>query len=181
MKELKYLLGLPLLKLGWAFLKIGIVFFGGGYVMIPAIQHEFVENLHWLNHQQFMDGIAISQLTPGPVAVLSTFTGYIIGNIPGALLATFCAFLPGCLLMLFFSKSYSWLSEEESARKVLDSLIPAIAGLLIGSAWILGGKAVTSLAGGALFVVALIALIRYKVNPIILIVVSACIGMIFGL
>jgi len=181
MKGIKCFLALPLLKLGWAFLKIGVVFFGGGYVLIPVIHREFVENLHWLSNREFLDGAAISQLTPGPIAVLATFTGYKVCGISGALIATVAAFLPGCLLMIFFSKSYSWLKEEESARKVLNTLIPAIAGLLIASAWMLGGKALANVGGAAMFVIALIAFILFKVNPIFLIAAGAVIGMAFRL
>ena len=90
----------------WIFFKIGLVFFGGGYVVFPVIHRELVTNLHLLTEQEFIDGIAISQITPGPIAIIATFAGFIIANTWGALVGTFAMFLPGSALMFFISKNY---------------------------------------------------------------------------
>jgi chromate transporter len=65
---------------GLTFLKIGLVFFGGGFVLITVLHWQLVDQLHWLTPQEFLDGVAISNLTPGPIAVLATFTGYLMGE-----------------------------------------------------------------------------------------------------
>jgi len=181
MKRPEWLLAAPIVKVAWIFLKIGLVFFGGGYVLIPLIHRELVVNQHMLTQQEFLDGTAISQLTPGPLAVLSTFAGYKIAGIPGALVATVVVFTPGTLLMLIISGSYTRLKKYESVRNVLNTLIPAIAGLLIAAAWMIGRESVKALPGLIIFIIALIALIRYKVNPAILIGLAAIAGMLLKL
>lgn len=167
--------------LAWVFLKIGFLFFGGGYLVIPVMHRELVENLHWLTEREFIDGTAISQLTPGPVAVLATFAGYRVGGVAGALIGTFSAFLPGSLLMLFFSHSYERLRQITPTRKVLNTLVPVVSGLLLAAAWSIGKQAIVGWATAVMFVAALIALIRYRVNPAILIITSAMVGLIFRL
>ena len=76
------------LKLCGVFLKIGVIFFGGGYVLIPLLHRIMVDQLHWLSLKEFLDGVALSQLTPGPLAMLATFTGYKAAGFAGALAAT---------------------------------------------------------------------------------------------
>ncbi len=95
----------PIMLLFFVFLKIGLIFFGGGYAVIAIMQRELVSNYHFLTNREFIDGVAISQFTPGPVAVLSTFVGYKVYGIIGALIATFAMFLPGATLMIFISKT----------------------------------------------------------------------------
>lgn len=177
MKTLKWLSGISLIKLAWVFLKIGLVFFGGGFVVIPVMHRELVQNLHWLTERAFVDGVAISQLTPGPIAVLATFAGYRVAGVSGALIATLAVFLPGSLLMLFLSRSYDILSRPGTARKVLDTLIPAIVGLLIAAAWQIGTTAITGWVGLLVFFVAFVALVRYKVSPALLIIAAAVTGL----
>ncbi|MRR35677.1 chromate transporter, partial [bacterium] len=63
----------PLVTIAWTFLKIGLVFVGGGYVLIPLLHRIMVDQYHWLTMKEFLDGLALSQLTPGPLAILATF------------------------------------------------------------------------------------------------------------
>lgn len=181
MKVLKQLPILIIPKLAWIFLKIGIVFFGGGFVVIPVIHRELVQNLHLLTERQFVDGTAISQLTPGPVAILSTFAGYKIGGAAGALTATIALFLPGSLLMIFLTRSYAVLKDMDTVRNALNTLIPVVVGLLLASAWTIGRTAMTSWYSAAIFLAALFLLIRYKINPAILIIAAAISGLLFHL
>jgi len=143
-----------------------------------VMHRELVTNMHLLTDRQFVDGTAISQLTPGPVAVLATFAGYKVSGILGALVATIAIFLPGSLLMIFLSKSYAILRELDAARKVLNTLIPVVVGLLLASAWTIGRTAVTDWYGVVVFLVALIALVRFKVNPALLIIAFAVLGLL---
>lgn len=167
-----------LLILFWIFFKIGLVFFGGGYVVIPIMHRELVTNLHLITERQFIDGIAISQLTPGPVAILATFAGYCIQGVLGALIGTFAMFLPGICLMLFISKSYERIKNSNLARRTLNTIIPVIVGLLVGAAWQIGSKAINNKLDLAMLLVSFFLLVRYKVNPVILIALSAFLGLI---
>jgi chromate transporter len=77
----------PISNLAATFLKIGAVFFGGGFVLVPVLHHRLVTELGWLSPKEFLDGVAISNLTPGPIAVLATFAGYHVAGFAGALRA----------------------------------------------------------------------------------------------
>ena len=76
------------------FLKIGVISFGGGYAMIPILQWDMVDHLGWLTLQQFLDGILLGFVTPGPIIILATFVGYWIYGLLGAVVATVSIFLP---------------------------------------------------------------------------------------
>lgn len=163
------------------FLKIGFLFFGGGYAVIPIMQKDLVSNLHLLTQKEFIDGIAISQLTPGPVAILSTFAGYCISGISGALIATFAMFLPGSLLMLFLSKSYERIINSNRAMLVFNTIIPVIIGLLIAASWQISQSAIHNYIGLIIFFTSLFLLIKYKISPAILILAAAFLGFVFKL
>ena len=78
-----------LLQLFWSFIKIGAFTFGGGYAMISMVEIEVVDRKKWITEKQYMDMIAISQATPGVIAInTATYVGYAVGGFPGALLAT---------------------------------------------------------------------------------------------
>ena len=175
----KLLLAPSLLALGWVFLKIGLVFFGGGFVVLPVIHHELVQNLHWLTEREFIDGTAISQLTPGPIAVLATFAGFRVGGVAGALVATVMIFLPGNLLMLALSHSYESLTKMDAGRQVLDTLVPVVVGLLFAAAWQIGKGTMHGWLSVAVLGVSLVALVRFKVNPALLIVGAALLGIAY--
>jgi len=180
MGVLKWLSLSSYIMLAWVFFKIGLVFFGGGFVAIPLMHRELVVNLHWLSEQQFVDGTAISQLTPGPVAVLATFAGYQVAGVPGALVATAAMFLPGSVVMVLLSRSYEAFKNLQAARTILTTLIPVIVGLLLTAALQIGLTAVTGWADILILGAALIALIRFKTNPALLIIAAAVLGLLKG-
>lgn len=153
----------------WIFLKIGLVFFGGGYVVLPVIHRELVTNLHLLTEQEFIDGTAISQLTPGPIAVIATFAGYVIANVWGALIGTFAMFLPGSALMFFISKNYDRIRNSSAAYQVLNTIIPVIVGLLIATSLQIF-QIDSSKFNLLILILSLIMLIRFKINPAIVII-----------
>ena len=165
----------------WIFFKIGLVFFGGGYVVIPVLHRELVTNLHLLTEQEFIDGTAISQLTPGPVAIMATFAGYKISGIIGAIVATFAMFLPGISLMLFISKNYEKIKNSDLARRALNTIIPVIVGLLFAASFQIGKSIINNPLDITVMLVSLFILIKYKINPALLIIVSAVFGLVLHL
>lgn len=180
--KLFHIFAIPsILFIFWVFLKIGFLFFGGGYAVIPVMHRELVSNLHLLTEKEFIDGIAISQLTPGPVAVLATFAGYCVKGIIGALIATFAMFLPGSVLMLFLSKSYEKIKDSDKAMQVLNTIVPIIIGLLVAASWQIGKAAIHNYIGLCLFFISLFVLTKYKISPAILIIAAAFLGFLFKL
>ena len=86
--------------MSWIFLKISVVAFGGGYAMIPILQWDMVDHLGWLTLRQFLDGILLGFVTPGPIIITATFVGYWLKGLPGALVATVSIFLPPILKLV---------------------------------------------------------------------------------
>jgi chromate transporter len=123
-----------LMGLAITFFKIGLVFFGGGFALIPILHHQLVADLGWLTQREFVDGVAISQLTPGPIAVLATFAGYHVDGVIGALVATIALFAPSFVLMLIISHFYQRLRHLPAVRDFLAGITPAVVGLIIAAA-----------------------------------------------
>jgi chromate transporter len=130
--------GAGLAKLAAVFFQIGLIFFGGGFVLLPVLHSRLVTKLGWLTQREFVDGVAISQLTPGPIAVLATFAGYHEGGVAGALVATAALFAPGFLFMLFLSSQYERRKDQPWARRFLAGVNPAVAGMVLAAAAALG-------------------------------------------
>lgn len=178
-----------ILRLLLSFLKIGLFSIGGGYATIPLIEEQVV-NLHgWLNLQEFTDIITISQMTPGPLAVnTSTFVGIRTAGIPGAVIATFgCVFSGFCLSILLY-RFFEGHQESTAALRVLGGLRAASAGLIAASAGTivllaLTGASTLSLAAMqvnftamGLFAASLFALRKWKLNPLIVMLITGVAG-----
>jgi len=163
------------------FLKVGLVFFGGGFVLIPVLYQHLVGDFGWLTQQQFTDGVAISQLTPGPIAVLATFAGYRVASVPGAIFATVALFTPSTLLMLVISHFYELLRNIRHIQDFLAGVVPAVVGLIVAAAVALapGSLNLHRPAGIALAVVSLWLLWRWKWHPAIVLGIGALCGTVF--
>lgn len=168
-----------LVKLAWLFLKIGVIFFGGGYVLIPLLHRIMVDQLQWLTLKEFLDGVALSQLTPGPLAMLATFTGYKAAGFPGALVGTVFIFLPCTVLMLAISSRYEKMRNMELIRNTLDGLLPAVVGLVAAAAWNLGKTSLTSGRDFILLIAGLLILQFTRVSPMFVILGAAVVGLVF--
>lgn len=147
------------------FFHIGLIFFGGGFVLLPVLHDRLVGRLGWLSPREFIDGVAISQLTPGPIAVLATFAGYHRQGVAGALVATAALFLPGFLWMLFLSRQYELRRDQPLARRFLAGVNPAVAGLVLSAAFVLGRGSMTSWPHWAAAIVAFLLLTLARVHP----------------
>ncbi len=164
-----------MLTLAWTYLRIGMIFFGGGYVLIPLLQHLLVEQYKWLTLREFLDGVAISQLTPGPLAMLATFTGVRVAGFSGGLVATICIFAPCIILILFVGRYYTRLKEIDLIRSTLDNILPAVVGLVASAAWSLG-TTLGSLREWVTLAVAFCIFRWTKVNPMVMILGAGLLG-----
>lgn len=165
-----------LLRLFLAFLKIGSVVFGSGYVLLAFLQTEFVTNLHWLTNQQLLDAVAVGQFTPGPVFTTATFIGYIVAGWIGAVLATVAIFLPGFVLVALSGPIIPRLRRSPLAAAALDGVVAASLALMAVVTWHLGKASILDWTTLAIFGLSLIALLRFKLNSAWLIATAGVVG-----
>ncbi len=153
-----------LAQLTWIFLKIGVISFGGGYVMIPILQWEVVDHLRWLTLRQFLDGLLLSYVTPGPLLILAAYVGFSIRGLAAAALATVAVFLPSVFLIIFLSPFYHQIKESRWVRPVLQGILASLVGMLALVAAQLARATLASLADLILMAASLAALLAFKVD-----------------
>ena len=166
------------LQLLYSYLKIGFFGFGGGYAMLSLIHNEIVERNAWLTEQEFADIVAISQVTPGPIAVNSaTYVGYnVTGNVWGSIIATVAVCLPALTVMLLATRFYLKLSGNRYVAGAMRGMQPMIVGMIAAAALLLVTPATfIDWRSWAIFGACLAAAF-FRVNPIILIVLSGVVG-----
>lgn len=161
------------------YLKIGVFGFGGGYAMLSLIQFEIVERYHWLTLQQFTDVVAISQMTPGPIGINSaTYIGYTVtGNIWGAVIATVAVCLPSFLMVLFISYFFVKFKNNKYVNAAMSGLLPMSVALIGAAALLLMNKD-NFYKSILIFVAAFFLTWKYKVHPILMILLAGVMGFI---
>ena len=146
------------------FLKIGVISFGGGYAMIPILQWDMVDHLGWLTLKQFLDGILLGFVTPGPIIILATFVGYWVHGLPGAVVATVSIFLPPIAIIIFLTPFYQRIKEARLMRHVIRGILAALVGMLVLVIIQMSQAALVDLKTWAVMAGAALALIAFKVN-----------------
>jgi chromate transporter len=169
-----------LLTLAWIYFRIGLIFVGGGYVLIPLLNHIMVEQYKWLTLRQFLDGLALSQLTPGPLAMLATFTGFKAGGFAGATIATIFIFIPCTVLMLVVGRHYRRLKNIDLIKSTLDGLLPAVVGLVAAAAWNLGASSLSGVKEFAILAVGFALFKWTKISPMIVILGAGAVGLLLN-
>jgi chromate transporter len=164
-------------KLFFTFLKIGSVLYGSGYVLLAFLQADLVVRFGWLTDQQLMDAIAIGQVTPGPVFTTATFIGYILGGIPGALLATLGIFLPSFIFVAISNPLIPRMRKSEWVSGLLDGVNVASLALMAAVTWQLARSSIIDPVAAAMALVSALLLFRFKVNSTWLVLGGACMGL----
>lgn len=113
---------------------VSLSLFGGGYVMIPILKSMLVDQLAWITHDDFLYGISIGQVTPGPILVSATFFGYQVAGFAGACAATIAIFAPSAILMVALSALFHSLKHNAIVQAALAGLKPCVVGLILYSA-----------------------------------------------
>ncbi|MEN3281538.1 MAG: chromate transporter [Solirubrobacteraceae bacterium] len=126
--------GGKLLSVAWVAFKVGALSYGGGFVVIPLMQSDAVDRHHWLTDGQFLDAVALGQVTPGPVTHTVAVVGYGAAGVGGALLAAAVAFAPSFAFILLGAAHFDRLRSDHRARAFLDGAGPAAIGAILGSA-----------------------------------------------
>lgn len=177
-----------LLQLFVSYLKIGFFGFGGGYAMLSLIHSEVVVRNAWLTNGEFSDIVAISQMTPGPIALNSaTYIGYEVAGIWGSIVATTAVCIPALTVMMLITRFYLKLHDNIYVKSVVAGMKPVVVGMIMSAALLLilphsaEGRSFIDGWSWAIFTLTLIASAR-KVNPILLIACSGLAGvLIYGI
>jgi len=127
---LSYLTDPRITDLSLSLSKIGALAFGGGFTAIPLIQYEMVERFHWLSTKEFLDGIALGQVTPGPILITSTFVGYKVSGVLGATMATLGVFFPSFFILVLLIPYHDRLKGVEKVRMMEQGVLGSFIGML---------------------------------------------------
>jgi chromate transporter len=149
-------------RLLYVFLKIGAFTFGGGYVMVPILEGEVVNRFGWLSHREFVDSVALGQITPGPVVITATFVGYKVLGLLGACLATGAVFFPSYCLTLAISFYYQRFKSNQMIQAFLRGVSPSVVGMLASATWSIGKESVHSWSGVLIALVTVLILFATK-------------------
>ena len=170
------------LQLLYSYLKIGFFGFGGGYAMLSLIQNEVVVQNQWMTNAEFTDIVAISQMTPGPIAINSaTYIGYTVAGFCGSVVATPAVCLPALTLMILITRFFLQLRDNRYVKGAIAGMKPVVVGMIGAAALLLmfpksaDGASFIDGWSWALFAAAMVASLK-KVNPILLIVLGAVAG-----
>jgi chromate transporter len=167
-----------LLNLFLSFFKIGLFGFGGGYAMLSLIQNEVV-GMGWMTNHEFIDIIAIAQITPGPVSVnTATFVGYRTASFLGAITATVGLVTPSFILVMILAYLVRTRTNSMFTNTLLSSLKPVIVALIAGAALSVSTVSIIDFPGLIIAVVTFILLWKTKLHPIFLVLASGLAGMV---
>jgi chromate transporter len=123
-----------LLSLAWVAFKVGALSYGGGFVIIPLMQSDAVHHYHWMTDGQFLNAVALGQITPGPVVQTVAVVGYAAAGVGGGLLAAAVAFTPSFLFVILGGRHFDRLRANHNVQSFLTGAGPAVIGAIAGSA-----------------------------------------------
>ncbi len=168
----------PLLgQLNLLLMKLGALAFGGGFTLIPLIQEEVVARLGWLTTREFIDGIALGQVTPGPIIITATFVGYRIAGVLGAALSTLAVFFPSFLVLVGALPHFDRIKRLQAVQVMIRGVLAGFIGLLVYVLWQFGQTSLVDWRTGVLMAAAWIALWR-KVDLLLIVGVTALLSIV---
>ena len=170
-------------NLSKVFANISLTLFGGGYVFIPYLDKIIVEQLGWLTQREFIDSIAMGQITPGPILITATFIGYKMNGLLGAFLATLSIFLPSSVVIIFFSRVYYFIKKNSTVKLIINGFKIGIIGLICYSGYVIMLKQQDDIYLYSMIacILTFIFLNKTKIHPIFLIIAAGLIGFFFEL
>ena len=162
----------------FTFSGMSLTLFGGGYVIVPAMQSVVVDGFHWVTTKEFADAIAMGQITPGPVIITATFIGYRVTGFLGALAATIAIFYPPGILMIILSGFLNKIKDSNVIAAVFKGMRPAIIGMIFSAAFTVGKEAEMIWPTALIFLIVLILLMKFKLNVVYMIPLAGIAGIL---
>jgi len=168
-----------LLKFCWILFIVNSLTIGGGFVMLPMLQEEFVEKNHWLTNQEFIDAIAFGQVTPGPLTVMNAFIGYKIHGLTGAMAAMASSYLPCIIVVTIVAKFYYAYKESAIVSSSFKGIKSSVIGLLAAVAITLGHTSLVDVTTVGIAVGSFCVIVFTKIDPTFVIIGAGAIGAFF--
>jgi chromate transporter len=146
--------------------------------MIPLMQSILVDNLHWLTRQEFVDALAFSQATPGPILVSATFVGYKVAGLAGAMLATLSIFLPSALLMIGLSRVFLLYREHYLLKNILAGIKAVVVGMILATAVKIMGQSRIDALTASVALLSFILSYRFNISPVYIMLGAVFMGLL---
>ncbi|HSB72349.1 MAG TPA: chromate transporter [Candidatus Methylomirabilis sp.] len=166
-----------LAQLDLIFMKVDLMAFGGGFTTIPLIQRDVVDRFGWVSTREFIDGIALGQVTPGPIVITATFVGYKAGGLLGALLGTIAVFFPSFVVLTTLAPYYDRIKRSRPIQVMVRGILAAFLGMLLLVAYRFGREALVDWKTWGVMGVAWLALWR-KVDLLLVVGVGAVLSVL---
>jgi chromate transporter len=160
------------------FAGMSLMLFGGGYVFIPLIQEIVVDGRQWVTRQEFVDAIAMGQITPGPILISAAFIGLKVGGLAGALVATVAIFAPPAVLMVIATRLLDRLQRSRAVQSALRGVRAAVVGLIAAAAVTVARTAALHWASLLIFAAVLVATLKWKIEVVWLIPAAGAAGLL---
>jgi len=158
---------------------VNLLTIGGGYVMLPVLHDFFVERFAWLTNREFLDAVALGQLSPGPLTIMNAFIGFKVMGFPGALIATVATYMPSLIVVTLVAKYYLEFKNAKAVSSAFSGIKPAVVGMLASVALTLGKASMvdpeTIMIGLACFCLTSFT----KVDPTLVIIGAGAAGAVF--
>lgn len=167
------------LKLFLSFFKIGLFSFGGGLAMLPFIQEELIKNRGWINPKEFIDMLAISQVTPGPIAINSaTFLGFNINGVWGSAIATISVILPSFLILITIAHFLERFKNSKYVEWIFSGIRPIVLSLIASALYLVGKESILDIKGAIIAIVIFYLVGIKKISPIVGIIGAGITGIL---
>lgn len=167
-------------RLAWAFIRVGALLFGSGYMLVGFLERDLVATLGWLTERQLLDAVAIGQVTPGPLFTTATFVGYQVGGIAGGLVATVAIFTPGFIAVAVADRFLPRVRTSPTASAALDAIVAASLGLMSAALARIAATALTDWLTWCIGIASAGVLLWRKPNTAWLVAAGAAIGLAHG-
>lgn len=168
-------------KLYSVFFMMSIFLFGGGFVFIPIIQESVVNGYNWVSHREFIDAIAMGQVTPGPILISATFIGYKVAGVAGAIAATVGIFAPPAVLMIIAAHSLSNIEQSRLIQSMLKGIRCGVIGMILSAAIFITLLVDINIMTVSIFVVSLVLLVAIKLEVVWIIPLSGIASYLYNI